>query len=126
MKVIFYVAVIALTIALAVNMGNAQQPSTQPVVRGMQNAPGVTASQDDDIQAALAKLNPEDRKLAEAQKFCAVQTKNRLGVMGTPVKVMIKDQPVLLCCKGCVAKAQANPDKTLATLADLLKANKKD
>jgi hypothetical protein len=47
----------------------------------------------------------DDRKLAEEQKFCAIENDNRLGSMGTPVKVMVKDQPVFLCCKGCQKKA---------------------
>jgi hypothetical protein len=111
----------AMTITLAVATSKAQQPSTP---QGMQGMPGMTMSQDDkkkeaDIQAALAKLKPEDRKLAEEQKFCAIQTKNRLGSMGTPIKLTIKGQPVFLCCSGCVVKAQANPDKTLTSVADL-------
>jgi hypothetical protein len=72
-----------------------------------------------DIAASLAKLSPEDREIAEAQGFCPIQVKNRLGVMGTPVKVMINNQPVFLCCNGCRAKALANPDKTLAMVASL-------
>ena len=71
------------------------------------------------IQANLAKLSPEDRKLAEAQKWCAVENDNRLGSMEAPVKVMIKDQPVFLCCKGCKKEALAEPDKTLATVKEL-------
>jgi hypothetical protein len=91
-----------------------------------QHAPGTTVSdqQESSIQANLAKLSSEDRKLAEAQKFCAILNKNRLGSMGVPVKITIKDQPVFLCCGGCVAKAKANPEKTLATVAELIKANK--
>ena len=46
--------------------------------------------------------------------------------MGVPEKIMLKDQPVFLCCDGCVAKAKANPEKTLATVAELIKANKKE
>jgi hypothetical protein len=72
-----------------------------------------------ELRAALAKLSPEDQKLAEAQKWCAVQNKNRLGSMGEPFKVMIKDQPVFLCCDGCEKKAKADPDKTLAKVAEL-------
>src|SRR5829696_8334462 len=53
------------------------------------------------IQASLAKLGPEDQKLAEQQRFCAVENDSRLGSMGPPVKVMLKEQPVFLCCKGC-------------------------
>ena len=71
------------------------------------------------VAANLAKLGAEDRKLAEAQKFCAVETKNPLGSMGVPVKVMVKDQPVFLCCKGCRTKALADPAKTLARVEEL-------
>jgi hypothetical protein len=67
----------------------------------------------------LAELSPEDRKVAEQQQFCPVQPANQLGAMGTPVKVMLKGQPVLLCCKDCVKKAQEAPDKTLAKVKEL-------
>ena len=120
MKAFFSLSSIALTLALAA-IASAQQ--------GTQNVPGVTISQDDQkqeakIQANLSKLSPADRKAAEEQKFCAVQTKNRLGAMGAPVKITIKGQPVFLCCDDCVAEAKANPDKTLASVAGLIKANK--
>ncbi len=77
------------------------------------------------IEAALQKLSPEDRKLAQEQKYCAVQTKNRLGSMDKPIKVVIKDQPVFLCCKGCLKEATENEDKTLARVAELKAANAK-
>jgi uncharacterized protein (TIGR03000 family) len=64
----------------------------------------------------LAKLDPEDRKAAEVQRFCAVQEGIRLGSMGVPVKVTVKGQPVFLCCKGCEAKAQAEPDRTMSNV----------
>ena len=70
------------------------------------------------IDANLAKLSAEDRKLAEAQKYCAEED-NPLGAMGVPVKIILKGQPVFLCCKGCVEKAQENPDKTLAKVKEL-------
>ena len=72
-----------------------------------------------EVKAALAKLSPEDRRLAEAQVFCAVLEKNYLGSMGTPVKVMVKGRPVFLCCDGCEKKALANPDQTLAKVEKL-------
>jgi hypothetical protein len=65
-----------------------------------------------DIKAALAKLSPEDRALAEAQKKCPVSGEP-LGSMGTPPKVMVKGEPVFLCCSSCNAKALAHPDRTL-------------
>ncbi len=69
--------------------------------------------------AAVAELPAADQVLAEEQLFCAVATSNRLGSMGTPLKVMIKDQPVFLCCKGCQGRALSDPDKTLKALAEL-------
>jgi uncharacterized protein (TIGR03000 family) len=71
------------------------------------------------IAANLEKLSAEDRKLAAAQKVCAIQQSNPLGAMGVPVKITLKGQPVFLCCKGCVETAQADPDKTLAKVKEL-------
>jgi hypothetical protein len=76
-----------------------------------------------EIKENLAKLSPEDRKLAEAQKFCAVDNENRLGEMGKPIKIMIKDQPVFLCCGGCTKAAMKDPDATLTSVKDLVKKN---
>jgi hypothetical protein len=74
------------------------------------------------IKANLAKLSPEDRKLAEAQRFCAIQNEERLGGMGAPpMKVMVKGKPVFLCCGSCKKEALAEPDKTLAKVEDLKK-----
>lgn len=71
------------------------------------------------VKAQLDKLSPEDRELAVKQKFCVVQEKKLLGSMGVPVKIMIKDQPVFLCCKACTSRAQKDPDQTLAKLKEL-------
>jgi uncharacterized protein (TIGR03000 family) len=67
----------------------------------------------------LAFVSAEDRKLIDAQRFCAVQEGNRLGSMGLPVKVMLKGQPVFLCCEGCRHHAESDPDKTLETVQKL-------
>jgi multidrug efflux pump subunit AcrA (membrane-fusion protein) len=72
------------------------------------------------IAAALAKLSPQDRKLAEAQRLCPILHKP-LGTMGVPVKLMLNDKPVFLCCKGCIADANAEPEKMLARVQELLR-----
>lgn len=69
-------------------------------------------------QAALAKLSTPDRVLAEAQVRCPILG-SRLGSMGTPIKLVLKGEPVFVCCKGCVEDAQANPDKILRKVARL-------
>ena len=82
-------------------------------------APSKPADGEAKIKAALDKLDPDDRKLAEEQKFCAVETENRLGLMGKPVKMMIEDETVFLCCKGCEKAALKDPKKTLARVEEL-------
>jgi len=84
-----------------------------------QTATGAASKEDVRVRIALAKLSAPDRRLAEAQQFCAVQSTNRLGSMGPPVKIMIHDQPVFLCCSGCRQEAIDHPQQTLATVANL-------
>jgi len=43
----------------------------------------------------------------------------KLGSMGVPYKVVLKGQPVLLCCPGCEGKAKDAPDETLEKVARL-------
>ena len=78
-----------------------------------------TTAADAKVQATLNKLSPEDRPLAEDQKYCAVMTDSRLGSMGVPVKLMVKGEPVFVCCKGCNQTALKHPDETLKTVAEL-------
>lgn len=75
------------------------------------------------IAANLAKLSPDDRKLAETQKYCPIHPEDPLGSMGVPVKIVLKDQPVFLCCKECIEKAKSAPDKTLAKVKELKEKN---
>jgi hypothetical protein len=77
------------------------------------------------VTIAMAELSPEDRKEAEAQKFCAVMNTSLLGSMGAPLKLDVKGQPVFVCCAGCKSKALKNPDETLATVAKLKAENSK-
>jgi membrane fusion protein, copper/silver efflux system len=63
----------------------------------------------------IEQLPEADRKLAIAQRICPV-TGALLGSMGVPVKITLRDQPVFLCCQGCVAKAKRSPDETLKKL----------
>jgi hypothetical protein len=65
--------------------------------------------------AAPAKLSAEDQALADKQKICPV-TDGELGSMGAPIKVMVKDRPVFICCDHCKEPLLADPDKFLAKL----------
>lgn len=71
------------------------------------------------IATALATLSPEDQKLASAQRFCPIMTYDRLGSMGTPLKVTIEGKPVFLCCKACTADATKGGAATVKTVEKL-------
>ena len=77
------------------------------------------AGETGEVGAERAKLSAEDRVLVDAQEWCAVSTDERLGAMGPPLKLDVKGQPVYVCCKGCQRKALADPDATLAKVAEL-------
>lgn len=72
---------------------------------------------DSDIETALKGLSDEDQKLALAQKTCPVSGEE-LGSMGTPIKVSGAGKTVFLCCKGCVKKFEANPEKYVEKLGE--------
>lgn len=46
------------------------------------------------------------------QKLCPV-TGDELGSMGAPIPVNVRGQTIWVCCRGCVAKVQRDPDKYL-------------
>jgi ABC-type glycerol-3-phosphate transport system substrate-binding protein len=45
-----------------------------------------------------------------------IVTDNKLGSMGDPITIMHEGQEVKFCCKPCVAKFRANPEKYLSKL----------
>src|SRR5205807_7963378 len=63
-------------------------------------------------RTGLARLGPEDRRLAGAQKYCPGEQGNLLGEMGKPYKITLKGRPVFLCCSSCEDKARENPKET--------------
>lgn len=81
--------------------------------------PSTPSDPDAKIAESLAKLSPEDRKLAEAQRFCAVLAGSRLGSMGPPIKLSVSGETVFVCCPSCQEKALAEPQKTLANMKKL-------
>jgi YHS domain-containing protein len=64
-------------------------------------------------EITVTNATKADAALIARQKVCPVMDE-RLGGMGNPIKVMIGDKPIFLCCKGCIKKIQAEPAKYLA------------
>ncbi len=69
------------------------------------------------IEEAFAGLSEADRAAAEKQRICPV-TEERLGLMGTPMKITVKGREVFLCCDGCEGPITDDPDAYLANLED--------
>jgi membrane fusion protein, copper/silver efflux system len=88
--------------------------------------PSTPEDKDAKIEAELAQLSPADRALARQQRFCPVLSDNRLGAMGTPVKLTIEGRVVFVCCTGCKKSALANPTKTLKKAEALQRAKAPD
>ncbi len=113
-------ASLAAAITAVVGCGVSAPPSAPPQAQSSASAQDkAPAPIDPETAAERAKLSPEDRALVEAQEWCVINTDERLGSMGPPVKLMVKGQPVFVCCEGCQKKALADPDKTLAKVEEL-------
>ena len=61
------------------------------------------------------QMTSADGVKAYTKDTCIV-TGNKLGSMGDPITLVHQGQEVKFCCKPCVAKFKANPDKYLANL----------
>ncbi|MBI3467211.1 MAG: TRASH domain-containing protein [Planctomycetes bacterium] len=57
-----------------------------------------------------------DEKAWKAQGKCPVMDEEFGGEMGTPWVVNVKRRDVFVCCKGCIAKLQKDPEKYLVKL----------
>jgi Cu(I)/Ag(I) efflux system membrane fusion protein len=99
----------------SVYYGGSGSSGSQGAVAVRPSSPEDEDAQERKFRANLAKLNAEDRKLAEVQKSCPI-TSARLGSMGVPVKVLLSGKAIFLCCSGCEDKARADPQKALARI----------
>jgi hypothetical protein len=68
-----------------------------------------------DVKSHITAAESTDKGLIAKQKICPV-TGAPLGSMGNPVKVVVKDRTVFLCCAGCKAKFLAATDTYLKKL----------
>lgn len=100
------------------------KPTAQP--SGAVPPPTTVADTDEaEIRENLAKLSAADRALAEQQKYCAIETDSRLGSMGVPMKVMVRAEPVFVCCRGCKSDVEKHPDEALKKVQELREKNAK-
>lgn len=74
---------------------------------------GPAASSSANMNITVTAAAQADAALIARQQTCPVMDEP-LGAMGNPIKVMVGDKPIFLCCKGCIKKVQADPGKYLA------------
>jgi hypothetical protein len=110
--------VLALSFATCLAVGCGESPAPAPATPAALTA-NAASGEEAKFAKAIAELPEEDRPIATAQKFCAVENQSRLGSMGRPFKVMIEDKPVFLCCEGCKDEALKDPQATLAKVEEL-------
>jgi hypothetical protein len=74
-----------------------------------------TSGAADVVMVNLASLGPEDRRLVESQVTCAAEGCDvRLGADGPPVRVVLRDTPVLCCSHECELWVRAHPEEAIA------------
>ncbi|MEM7475354.1 MAG: hypothetical protein AAF483_10210 [Planctomycetota bacterium] len=66
-----------------------------------------------EIRTGVFEATLADAEAILAQGKCPVM-KKKLGGMGTPQKVKVKDKAVYICCLGCARRLRSDPDKYLA------------
>jgi hypothetical protein len=120
MKATLWLCVPSILLLLALGCTYSTPNSGRPSGPDVGKAGPASANDEEaDIAKNMAMLSPEDRKLAESQKFCANEEDNRLGSMGVPIKVMLKDKPVFICCKSCKGEVESDPDKYIARAEEM-------
>lgn len=76
----------------------------------------------DEWERVLDELPQGDRQIAVEQRICPV-TMMRLGSMGPPPKLLIRDRQVFICCEGCRQELLNEPERYLAVLAAQTESN---
>jgi Cu(I)/Ag(I) efflux system membrane fusion protein len=109
------------TLSRVEKLRGGEKPGAKTAETGDKESPA--AEEEAEIKAALAKLGPEDRRLAEAQRFCPIRPAERLGTMGVPIREVVRGLSVFLCCRACLREFRANPERALAA-AERLKAKR--
>ncbi len=107
-------AILSATFACSDKTSKSDEPSGAPSTnKATEKTP---ATMDDmEIPAGLEGLDDADRVLALKQSTCPVSGEP-LGEMGTPVKKVVGDRVVFLCCASCNKKFDADPQKYVAKI----------
>ena len=75
------------------------------------------------VQVTVARLTEADRPLVEQQRVCPVMDA-RLSEHGEPIKLMVGNQPLFVCCEGCIDDVRKNPRQFLQKATAAVQANR--
>jgi hypothetical protein len=75
--------------------------------------PAAKPQQVDEVRQVA--ITATDRPSIDRQKVCPV-TEEPLGSMGEPIKLMVGNQQLFVCCGGCIDQVKSNPAAVLAKL----------
>lgn len=104
------------------NLPFREEPKAQfSQVFALTRAPGAvpgpqTAPPNSPEAVRVVALTDADRPLIARQRTCPVLG-SALGGHGDPIKLLVHDQPLFVCCQGCVNKVKENPHLYLAKLS---------
>jgi hypothetical protein len=71
------------------------------------------------------KATEADKLGVAAQATCPI-TGDDLNAMGGPIKVVRGDESLFICCQGCLAKVEAEPDRYFGSVISAAKATESD
>ncbi|MDA1054705.1 MAG: hypothetical protein O3C40_30120 [Planctomycetota bacterium] len=74
------------------------------------------------MPVTLAGLSAADRQPVAQQAICPV-TETPLGDHGDPIKLVVNNQPVYVCCQGCIQPVQNDPHGYLQKTSNLVQVN---
>ncbi len=75
------------------------------------------------IHVSVAAISEADRPFVNQQRVCPV-TNTGLNNHGVPIKLIVGNQPLYVCCKGCIEKVQNNPQHFLTKAAAAKRENR--
>jgi hypothetical protein len=104
-----YVALIAAAMWLTGCGGTSAQTQGEKAKPADQKSPIAAKDAKDKPQVTVVPVSKDDEAAMKEQAVCPVSG-DKLGSMGEPVKVMIGDKALFLCCSGCLSKVQDDPE----------------
>jgi hypothetical protein len=105
---------------LAYRLASLRRTETPQPIDNRNEKLAVETDREAKVAFNLAKLGPEDQRLAKSQSLCAAQgCDNQLGADGPPVRVVVDSKHLFCCGPECERWVLAHPREALARVSRL-------